>query len=149
MKNIPTSWRARMAVVGLLAGLASGGLSGCTSPRNTLGTNSSPCFKALPVGTEAVEHQGKLVGVRLLGTRQLVNRPRLDALLDARAPNQKTVCVVAFEDSFHPHQVKDLYGAPPASGTGKVAVVVVSFPQNHLVGTLLLARLPLPFRHEA
>jgi hypothetical protein len=137
-----------VATVGLLAALLAGGLSGCTSPRNTLGTNSSPCFKALAVASGAVEHRGKLVGIRLLRRDQLPKRHRLQALLSSRAPDQKQLCVAAFEGRYRLGQVRRVYGTAPDSGIGKVAIVVVSFPQNKLVGTLLLLRVPLPVRHE-
>lgn len=140
--------RVRVATIGLLAGLLASGISGCTSARDTLGTNSSPCFKALAVASGAVEHRGKLLGIRLLRATQVSGHPRLDALVASRAPHQKELCVAAFEDSYRPDQVKRFFGTPPTSASAKVAVAVVSFPQNQLVGTILLQRVPLPFRHE-
>jgi len=139
--------RVRMATAALMAGLSAAALSGCTSPRNTLGTNSSPCFKALAVASGAVEHRGKLLGIRLLRAGQLTKRRRLEALLAARAPHQKRLCVAAYQDSYRVDKVQRFYGTAPASGIGKVAIAVVSFPQNRLIGTLLLQRVPLPFRH--
>jgi len=128
---------ATVACVGLAAG--------CTSPRNTLGTNSSQCFRAIPVATDAVEDRGTLVGARLESVSSL--HQRLDALLDARAPTVKTVCVVAFRGQFRIDQVKRPYGPAPATGSGRFAIVVVSVPRNQLVGTVVLAQAPLPLRH--
>jgi len=122
--------------------------SACTSARNTLGTNSSPCYTAIPVAANAVHHRGRFLGVRLLSARQASTRRRLDALLDARAPKVKTVCVVAYGGSYRLSQVKRPFGMPPPSGTGAVAIVVVSSPHNRLIGTVVLRRVPLPFRHE-
>ncbi|HAM03031.1 MAG TPA: hypothetical protein DCQ30_12520, partial [Acidimicrobiaceae bacterium] len=95
--------------------LACAGLTaGCTSPRNTLGTNSSQCYRAIPVATDAVGDRGSLVGARLESVGSL--HTRLHALLDARAPAVKTVCVVAFRGHFRTDQVKRPYGPPPESG---------------------------------
>ena len=41
-------------------------LSGCTSARDTLGTNASPCFEALAVGEDAVHARGTFAGVHLI-----------------------------------------------------------------------------------
>ena len=124
-------------------------LSACTAPRNTLGTNSSPCFKAVPVATDAVHDRGKLSGVRLLKSKDLDRRPHFRSLLEARAGTKvTTVCVVSFQGRFTLAQVERPFGQSPAGGTGPVALVVVSTPANKLLGTLVLSRVPLPLRHE-
>lgn len=142
--------RRRVTIgVGALALL--GGLlgAGCTAARNTLGTNSSPCFRAVAVATDAVEDRGTLAGVRLLGTRDLDRRPRLRDELSTRAGHAvKSVCAVAFTGQYRTTDVRDPLGAAPAGGTGTIAVALVSYPQDHLLGTLVLSKVPLPFRHE-
>lgn len=124
-------------------------LAGCTAARNTLGTTSSPCFRAVAVASSAVEHRGTLAGVRLLGTKELAKRRRLEALLSARAGhNVRNVCLVAFHGQFRLDQVHNVFGHGPRTGVGTYAVVAVSTPQNKLLGTLVLSHVPLPFRHE-
>ena len=39
-------------------------LAGCTSPRNSLGTTDSRCFKVLPEARLAVRGRGRFSGVR-------------------------------------------------------------------------------------
>jgi hypothetical protein len=146
-----TSPRGRsllLALLGALLCLAAGALAGCTSARNTLGTNSSPCYKAVPVAAGAVGHHGTFVGIRLLGARQVSAKPRLDALLDTRAPGVRNVCVAAYRGRFRPDEVERPFGPAPPGGSGPIAIVVVSSPQNRLIGTIVLARLPLRLRHE-
>ena len=124
-------------------------LSACTAPRNTLGTNSSPCFKAVPVATDAVHDRGKLSGVRLLKSKDLDRRPHFRSLLEARAGTRvTTVCVVSFQGQYTLAQVERPFGRSPAGGGGPVALVVVSTPANRLLGTLVLSHVPLPLRHE-
>lgn len=133
----------------LAALLGAVGLSACTAPRNTLGTNSSQCFQAVPVATDAVHDRGKLTGVRLLTSKDLDRRPHFRALLEARAGTKvKTVCVVSFQGRFTLAQVDRPFGRTPPGGSGPDALVVVSVPANALLGTLVLSRVPLPLRHE-
>lgn len=141
--------RRRLAPIGLSLALASAGVSaGCVSPRNVLGTTSSPCFRAVPVASEAVRDNGRLAGVRLFGSKTIDGYPRLRAVLDQRAGRHVTsVCVVSFHGQFRLDQVQDPIGRAPAGGTGRVALVLVSDPQNKLLGTLVLTREPLPLRH--
>lgn len=137
--------------VGVAAGalVFVGALSGCTAARNSLGTSSSPCFRAVPVASEAVKDQGRLAGVRLLSSRDLDKRPRLRDVLSTRAGRQvRTVCAVAFTGSFRIGDVHDPIGHGPVGGEGTFAVVCVSTPQNKLLGTIVLSRSPLPFRHN-
>jgi hypothetical protein len=146
----PTSPARRRAIGALSAALvAAAAVSGCTAPRDTLGTNSSPCFRAVPVATDAVHDRGTLSGVRLLRSKDLERRPHFRALLEARAGTTvSTVCVVSFQGHFDLAQVDKPFGRSPAGGTGRVALVIVSSPANKLLGTLVLARVPLPLRHE-
>jgi len=138
----------RVAGVAVSCAAVAVAASACTSARNTLGTNSSPCYTAIPVGADAVHHRGHFLGIRLLSARQASTKRRLDALLDARAPKVKTVCVVAYEGTYSLSQVEKPFGTAPPTGTGPVAVAVVSLPRNRLIGTLVLQRVPLTFRHE-
>jgi hypothetical protein len=140
--------RARLVLAGVaLSGLVTA--AGCVSPRNTLGTNSSPCYRAVPVATDAVHDRGQLAGVRLVGARELDRYQHLRDVLVARAGHPLSqVCVVSFHGDFRPDDVAGFVGEKPEGGSGPVAVVVVTTPQNHLVGTFVLLREPLPLRHE-
>lgn len=123
-------------------------LSACVSARNTLGTSSSPCFRAVPVASEAVNDRGTLAGIRLVSQKSLERYPRLALLLDRLTGSaSQNVCVVAFHGSYSPSQVEKPLEPATALRTGKVAIVIVTTPQNRLVGTVILEREPLPLRH--
>lgn len=141
--------RLAAALLGTLVLGACGALAGCVSPRNTLGTNSSPCFRAVPVASEAVHDHGTLAGVRLVGARELDRYTTLRDELVARIGHTvRNVCVVSFHGDFRLDEVDKPLGHGPASGAGPVALVFVTIPQNSLVGTAVLEREPLPVRHE-
>ncbi len=139
----------RRALATLGAAVLSAVLSGCVSPRNTLGTSSSPCYRAVPVASEAVHDRGRLAGVRLVGVRELDRHPRLRDLLVQRVGFPlHSVCVVSFHGQFRLDQVASTLGHAPHGGSGRVAIVVVTNPQNTLVGTFVMTREPLRLRHE-
>ncbi|HLX87960.1 MAG TPA: hypothetical protein VKR22_05850 [Acidimicrobiales bacterium] len=146
--------RARRAGLAGRAGLAalavaSVALSGCVSPRNALGTTSSQCYRAVPVASEAVHDRGRLAGVRLVGQKELDRHPRMIDLLTSRVGGQvHQVCVISFHGQFRLDGVERPAGPAPSGGSGPVAVVVVSVPQNRLVATFVVEREPLPLRHE-
>ena len=150
MTGRPSLWRGRRRMGAVsAAALALVGFSACTAPRDTLGTKSSACFRAVPVATDAVRDRGTLSGVRLLGSKDLDRRPRFRSLLEARAGKAVTsVCVVSFQGRFRLDQVQKPFGRAPASGTGSVALVFVSSPEERLLGTLVLSHVPLPLRRE-
>lgn len=142
----PRQLRVAMGALALFAAVAG---AGCTAARNTLGTSSSPCFRAVAVATDAVHDRGSLAGVRLLSARDLEKRPRLKSVLSTRAGHEvKNVCAVAFTGQFRRSDVREPIGNGPAGGVGSIAVVLVSYPQDHLLATLVLSKVPLPFRHE-
>jgi hypothetical protein len=137
------------AAVALAVAGALGALGGCTSARNTLGTSSSPCFRAVPVASEAVNDRGTLAGIRLVGQKEIDSRRRLRELVQGVAgPAVHNVCVVSFHGQFRLDQVKKPFGTAPPGGSGPVALVVVSTPQNQLLGTLVVTHEPLPLRHN-
>jgi len=139
----------RVLAVGAL-GLGSLGLSGCTSARNTLGTNSSPCFRALAPAEDAVHDRGVFTGVRLVSASSLRKLHHFDSVLVQRSSTPlHNLCLVAYRGTYRPDQVKRPAGRVPASGVGHFAVVVVSSPQNVLLGTFVLEKEPVRFRHLA
>jgi len=138
---------AALAAAGMVAALV---LGGCTSARNTLGTNASPCFLSLPIAADAVHEQGALQGVLLVEATSLARSPRLRALLTARAGAPVgTVCAFSYRGSYSPAEVEKPIGTtPPGTGPWPYAVVVVSMPENVLLGTFVLEQEPMRFRHN-
>jgi hypothetical protein len=133
-----------------VASVSSLGLAGCTAARNALGTNSSPCYLALPVAKDAVYGRGTFGGVRLVTPMDLAKDHRVPADLEARAKGKlKDLCVVEYRGSYNVDQVKEPLGRPPPSGVGHYAIVVVARDTNKLLGTFVRATLPVRFRHLA
>ena len=139
---------ARAVVSSVLVSLAvvAGAVGGCTSARDTLGTSVSPCFKALAVARDAVRDRGSFAGVRVLSAVALGHdvSPAPAGLL-AGAGND--VCVVSYKGSYRLDQVARPRGGPPPGGVGAFAIVVVSKPQNKLLGTFVRSTQPLRFGH--
>jgi len=124
------------------------GLAGCTTARDTLGTNASSCFEALAVAADAVHDQGTFAGVHLLKLTAAGTDLRLEAEVMARAgPGVHDICVVSYRGNFRVDQVMRPLGAPPAGGHGRFAIVIVSKPQNRVIGTVIRQTQPLRFGH--
>jgi hypothetical protein len=141
--------RFRLLVISAVA-LGMSWLSGCTSARDTLGTNSSPCFHALALSADAVHDRGVFAGVRLVSASSLVKLHHLEAVVKQRSTTPlHNVCLVAYRGDFHLTQVQRPAGATPLSGVGHFAIVVISTPQNKLLATFVLAKEPVRFRHLA
>jgi hypothetical protein len=137
-----------MSIVVVALGLSA--LTGCTSARDTLGTNSSPCFSALALAKDAVHGHGMFAGVRLVSESSLVKLHHVDAVIKQRSTTRlRNVCLVAYRGDFRPSQVMRAAGKVPASGVGHFAVVVISTPQNKLLATFVLEKEPVRFRHLA
>ncbi len=125
-------------------------LASCTSARNALGTNSSPCYLALPVAEDAVHGRGSFGGVRLVTAKQLAERTHLLDLLVARAGGKlHDVCVVEYRGSYRLDEVERPLGQAPPGGVGRFAIVVVSRASNQLLATFVRVTLPVRFRHVA
>lgn len=141
--------RIRWLVVVVVA-LGVSCVSGCTSARDTLGTNSSPCFDALAKAADAVHDRGVFSGVRLVPVSTLAKVGHVDAVLKARSSTPlHNVCVAAYRGNFRLSQVSRPAGKVPTSGVGHFAIVVVSTPQNDLLATFVLEKEPVRFRHLA
>ena len=141
-------WRSMVAAVVALAGVTLAG--GCTSARNGLGTNASPCFLSLPIAADAVHERGSLQGVRLIDAAAIAASPRLRDVLSARVGTPiATVCAFSYRGSFTPADVEQPFGVtPPGTGPWPYAVVLVSSPGNVLLGTAVLEHEPMRFRHN-
>jgi hypothetical protein len=137
----PVGSRLAGLAVAVVAAVSGVGLAGCSARGATLGTTSTPCFHALPPATAAVGHRGRLVGVRLIPVDRLRKRAPQSAPL-----GKKDLCVVAFEGHFTAGEVKHLLST--SIGAGKYAVVAVTPDGHQVLGSLLLHRLPLAFRHS-
>jgi hypothetical protein len=113
-------------------------VAACAAPRNTLGTRSSPCFRALPTARAAVHRPGRFVGVRRV-SRAVV----LKAFPQADPPVGREFCVVGFSGSYRAADVDHPAGAP----TARYAVVIVTMRGTTAVRTVLVERLPIRLRH--
>jgi hypothetical protein len=119
--------------------------SGCTSARANLGTTASSCYLALPAATQATGTHAKFLGVQLFSLNGLKKEaPKLYARIAAQPTTRQQVCVFAFSGQFTQATVSHPRGRP----SGPVAVVVLARPSNRLLGTIILARIPLRFAHS-
>lgn len=133
-------WLGRVVVTGAVVVT----LSGCTGARNALGTKNSGCYVTLPAAVRAVHGAGHLAGVRLEAVTSLRARaPRLYAVATATGIHVQQVCLVAFRGRFHREEVL----RPVGAGSGRLAVVVLEYPDSRLLGTVLLVRAPVSFGH--
>jgi|GEM_PF-2989161 len=125
----------------LRAGVAAatlGALVACGSPRNTLNTATSQCFRALPLAKNTVNQRGKLVGVRsVLGTTLARELPEAEPL------GRQRLCVVAFRGPYAAGEVP--LAKPPGPGT--YALVAVDRKGTTVLASFVVNDLPLRFRH--
>jgi hypothetical protein len=127
----------RRTIVTVLLAAAVASLAACT-PRNSLGTGSMACIKAIPVAADEVHHKGKPEGVRTVRAASLAKRiPEVAPL------GKQDVCLVAFSDDFQPGDVTHA----KLQRAGRYALVVVDSHQRVVV-SFVLDRLPLRFRHQ-
>lgn len=120
-------------------------LAGCTAARNNLGTDDSGCYVTLPAAVRAVHGTGHLAGVRLEAVKSLRRRaPRVYAIATAPGLHVRQVCLVAFHGRFRAGRVERPRGKP----YGRLAVVVLEYPDSRLLGTVLLVRAPVQFGHS-
>ena len=140
----------RPLALALSIAVTASGAAACGAGRDILGTNTSPCFLALPVAKKAVEGRGSLAGVRLVDVSRLTaNERALRNLLDQLPiPSSHEVCLVAFTGSFTPGQVELPFGPVPASGAVRFAIAVVTIPKAVLLGTFVVQHEPLSFKRE-
>jgi hypothetical protein len=138
---------ARRSAAALLCfSLSAFTLTSCTSARDTLGTNASPCFDAIAPAEAAVHYRGTFAGVRLVSFNQFASDVHLRAEL-ARlfGPTVHDVCAISYRGDFRVDQVEHPLGPAPAGGVGHYAIVIVSKPQNRLLGTVIRLTQPLRF----
>ncbi len=145
--------RAPRRPLGLVLAIAvtAAGAGACGAGRNVLGTNASPCFSALPVAKQAVAGRGSLDGVQLVDVAKLTGRGdralrKLLGLLPI--PPSHLVCLVAYSGSYSLDQVEFPFGPAPPAVPARHAIAVVTIPELALLGTFLVQREPLSFKHE-
>ncbi|HET6795458.1 MAG TPA: hypothetical protein VFH45_13495 [Acidimicrobiales bacterium] len=126
--------RRKLAAVVLGVALAA---SACGGRGAVLGTTSSTCFHALPPAADAVKHQGRLVGVRLIEVRRLHRLPAPERLGTGR------VCLVAFAGHYDSSALEE----PLNAAKGAYAVVAVRPDGSDVFGTYVVDKLPLVFHH--
>jgi len=129
-----------------LASLLAVALSGCAAARDSLGTTASPCFDALAVAGNAVHHRGTFAGVVQVSLDKFKADTHLPPGFSSTGRGVRDVCVVAYQGRFRSDQVERPIGPRPAGGVGRYAIVVVSKPQNRLLGTIVRQTEPLRFR---
>jgi hypothetical protein len=152
----PHSHRGRRRLVRPLAlalatAVAITGVGACGAGRDILGTNTSPCFLALPVAKQAVYGRGSLDGVQLVNVTTLTARRDrgLRELLELLPiPPSHEVCLIAFAGSYRPDQVQLPFGPFPPALAGRYAIAVVTMPKAVLLGTFVVQHEPLSFKHE-
>jgi hypothetical protein len=128
--------RVSAGLAGVAVALAA--LAGCGGPRNSLNTETSQCFRALPLARNTVNARGKLVGVRaILGTTLAKQLP------EAAPLGKQRLCVVAFRGPYTENQVPR--ANPPGPGT--YALVAVDRGGSTVVASFVVNELPLRFRH--
>jgi len=119
-------------------------LTACSAARTGQGTTAESCYLSLPTAAHAVGGHGHLAGVRKFTLSGLHGvAPRLYQRLADEVPKGQAVCVVAYTGTFNAAMVTKAMGRP----TGTLAVVVVTTPANHLLGTLILTKIPVRFQH--
>jgi hypothetical protein len=142
--RVHTRVQARIASVLAALVLASMLLAACSTARTDFGTTDASCYLALPTAAKAVGGHGHLEGVRkytLSGLRSVA--PRLYTQLAGEVSKKQGVCVAGYSGHFTAAEVSKPLGHP----SGTLAVAVVTTPANNLLGTLILAKLPLRFQH--
>jgi hypothetical protein len=129
----------------LSSGLAAAVLAGgCTAARNNLGTSDSGCYVALPAAQAALHGAGTFHGVRLVSVKSLHQFERLHAAaVSEPSARVKEVCLVAFTGHFRAATVSQPHGQP----SGRFAVVVVEYPDNRVLGTVIFAHIPVRVAH--
>jgi hypothetical protein len=126
---------------------AAASLSGCAATRAELGLSDGLCYVALPPAKAAVHGEGSVIGFRLRRVSDLRAVHPLSPVPTAdgvRVNGGTRLCLVAFEGRFTASAVR----RPRGRTSGPVAVVVLTYPGNRLLGTLILDRPPLPFGHS-
>ncbi len=156
--------RAAAVAIAVLMSATVAGTAGCASVRSGLGTSSSVCFRAIPVGTAAITPpppvvpssgkpaQSTFVGVRSATQKDIDTFGSTHNYLKTQLTKRnggplKSLCLVAFHGSFDPTSIRDLLGLVPPPGHRTYAVAVISEPSNKLIATFIRSKEPISFTH--
>ena len=116
--------------------------AGCTTARSDLATSDSACYRAIPAATKAVRGHGHLLGVQRSSLATLRRQsPVLLRDVASGEPLSQAVCVIAFQGRFTSASVTEPHGR----SSGPFALVVITTPADHLLGTVVFRRDPLSF----
>lgn len=133
----------RLAVGMAAVAVAAGALAGCASARSDLGTADSNCYVDVAAALQAVRHEGRLYGIRLVSPTSLGSASPLYRTACEVTSRPSQLCLVDFEGRFRATAVTDATG----DRAGRYAVVEFGYPGRRLLGTVLARRSPLPFAH--
>jgi hypothetical protein len=136
------SFRIRAAALAAGLVLATSLLASCSSARTDLGTTDESCYLALPTAAKAVGGHGHLVGVRKYTFGSLRGMSLYGELAHDVSTKQE-VCLAGYTGHFTAAAVTK----PLGRSSGALAVAVVTTPGNKLLGTLIIAKLPVRFQH--
>lgn len=151
--------RATAAAIAVLMSATVAGAAGCASVRSGLGTSSSVCFRAIPVGRAAIagpssgkSGAGTFVGVRSSSQKDIdkfgtTHNALVAELTKRNGGPLKGICLVAFHGSFDPVNLHELLGPVPPEGHRIYALAIVSEPSNKLLATVIRSREPISFTH--
>ena len=136
--------RTRIGAVAAGLVLAATLAASCSSARIDGGTTADSCYLALPTAARAVGGHGHLEGVRKYSLSNLHTiAPKLYGRLASNVSKKQSICIAGYSGHFTSTDVSKPLGHP----TGTLAVAVVTTPGNHLLGTLVLSKIPVRFAH--
>lgn len=116
--------------------------AGCASTPGVSNGSVSACYRAIPVGRQALHERGAhLIGVHRIPVDEVRSHLPLSAQDQLAAENDTAVCEMTFRGDFRSGQVD----MAAAGATGRYALVLVSSKKLHLVGAVVLQRLPEAF----
>ncbi|HEY1832643.1 MAG TPA: hypothetical protein VGG38_20570 [Acidimicrobiales bacterium] len=137
-------WRKGLSVAAASLALAAA-LSGCTSPRSSLGTGDSACFLDLPAAAGAVHTHGRFIGIHRYSLAALKKTaPRLVRDLEAAHDTATQMCLAAYQGHYTSSGVEKPIGR---RSSGTLAVVAVDASNKKVLGTLIIKKAPLHFGH--
>ena len=139
-----TDWVSLVGFIGSF--VVAVALAGCTSPRDLLGSSSSPCFRALPVAARALRGAGHYAGVRYLSPKALAEMVDAEgSQVERRAfgATRTAVCAVAYQGSFITSRIT---GAVSEHASGSFALVIVAAQPDTVIGVIIERTPSLRFR---
>lgn len=112
---------------------------GCSSAPGVSNGSVSACYRAIPVGRRALhEKSAKLIGVHRIPVDQVRSHLPPGEQDQLAAENDTAVCEMSFRGDFKSGQVD----MAAAGASGRYALVLVSSKKLHLVGSVVLQKLP-------